>query len=150
MQATEIDVTVNLFRYYAQEAYESDPELGEQFDVDSVIETIRTRNIHPEYCWFNVYDNNRPVGFISACVTQAPWNLEIYYAHVELVYVLKSHRNIQVFRDLLENVEAWAKQYNVVKITASDIGVDLDRTRKVYSSVGFKEGLWMEKELTYE
>jgi GNAT superfamily N-acetyltransferase len=149
MRPEEIDVTVNLFRYYAAEAGESDPELGAEFDSDSVIDSIRQRNIHPEYVWFNAYDNGRPVGFISACITQAPWNQEIFYAHIELIFMLQSHRNMDNFKRLVEQVEEWARMHNAQKLTAGDIGINVDRTKKIYSHLGFSEGCWMDKELEY-
>ena len=46
MRPEELDVTINLFRYYAGEAAEDNPALGAEFDEDSVIESIRNRNIH--------------------------------------------------------------------------------------------------------
>jgi len=150
MRPEEIDVTVNLFRYYAQEAGQSDPELGAEFDADSVIESIRHRNIHPEYVWFNAYDGTRPVGFISACLTQAPWNKEIYYAHIELIYMLESHRSMDAFRKLVQQVEEWGRAYNIQKITAGDIGINVERSKKLYAHLGFKEGCWMDKDIEYE
>jgi len=149
MRPEEIDVTINLFRYYANEAANNNPELGAEFDEDSVIETIRTRNIHPEYVWFNAYEGTRPVGFISAGVTQAPWNKEILYAHIELIYMLESHRNMDTFRQMVDQVEQWAKNYGAQKITAGDIGVNPDRTRKVYQHLGFNESCFMDKDLEY-
>lgn len=150
MRPEEIDVTVNLFRYYAQEAAENDPELGAQFDADSVVETIRTRNIHPEYIWFNAYEGTRPIGFISAGITQAPWNKDIYYAHIELIYMLDSHRSMPAFKQMVEQVEQWAKQYDAQMITAGDIGVNPERTKKVYEHLGFEVNYWMTKELENE
>lgn len=149
MRADEIDVTINLFRYYAKEAAEQTPSLGDEFDENSVIETIRTRNIHPEYIWLNAYEGTRPIGFVSACVTQAPWNKEIFYAHIELIYILESHRSMSAFKQMVENVEEWARTFNAQKITAGDIGVNPDRTRKVYEHLGFTNGCFMDKDLAY-
>lgn len=150
MRPDEIDVTVNLFRYYAQEAASNDPELGAEFDADSVIETIRSRTIHPEYVWFNAYEGTRPIGFISAAVTEAPWNSDIHYAHIELIYMLDSHRSMPAFKQMVEQVEQWAKQFNAQKLTAGDIGVNPERTRKIYEHLGFDVGYWMMKELDNE
>lgn len=149
MRPEEIDVTINLFRYYAKEAADNTPELGAEFDENSVIETIRQRNIHPEYIWFNAYEGTRPVGFISACVTQAPWNKEVFYAHIELIFILESHRNMNTFKQLVKSVEEWAKTFDAQKLTAGDIGVNPERTRRVYEGLGFDENCFMSKDLEY-
>jgi GNAT superfamily N-acetyltransferase len=149
MRPEELDVTINLFRYYAGEAAEDNPALGAEFDEDSVIESIRSRNIHPEYVWFNAYEGLRPVGFISACITQAPWNKDITYCHIELIFMLKSHRNMTAFKQLINAVEEWGRDFDIQQITAGDIGINPERTRKVYEGVGFKSGCWMSKEVEY-
>ena len=149
MQTEELNATITLFRYYAGEAHKFNEELGDEFDENSVIESIRARNIHPEYIWFNLYDNNRPVGFVSACITQAPWNKEIHYAHIEMIFILESHRNMDNFKMLLKNVEEWARMFGAQKITGGDIGINPDRTKKVYNHLGFDESCFMSKELEY-
>lgn len=147
MRPEEIDLNVNLFRQYAEEASETNPTLGAQYDEQSVITSIRQRNINPEYCWFSLLDNGRPVGFISGAVTQAPWNLDIIYAHIEMIYVLKEKRSIDAFRRLVTAFEEWAVNMDAVEITAGDIGVNPERSKRVYESIGFKEGCFMTREI---
>jgi len=146
VDATNIDATMVLCEYYREEADISDDD----YDHNSVLETIKTRSIHPEYCWFNLYEGQRPVGFISGCLTQAPWNNKILYAHIELVFILESHRNLDNFKMLIDAFTKWAKQFKVVDITAGDIGINVDRTRKLYEHLGFTQGLWMIKEMINE
>ena len=69
MRPEEIDVTVNLFRYYANAAAESQPRFGEEFDANSVVKSIRSRTIHPSTVWLNMMDGGRPVGFITGTIS---------------------------------------------------------------------------------
>jgi len=147
MRPEEIDLNVNLFRQYADEASETNPALGAQYDENSVIQSIRNRVIAPDACWFSLLDNARPVGFISASLTQAPWNFEILYAHIEMIYVLKEKRSMDAFRKLTTAIEEWALSMDATNITAGDIGIDPERSKRVYTSVGFTEGCFMTKEI---
>ena len=146
VDSTNIDSTMVLCEYYREEADISDDD----YDHNSVLETIKTRSIHPEYCWFNLYEGQRPVGFISGCLTQAPWNNKILYAHIELVFILESHRSLDNFKMLIDAFTKWGEQFKVVDITAGDIGINVDRTRKLYEHLGFTQGLWMTKEMINE
>ena len=61
--------------------------------------------------------------------------------------MLKSHRNIQAFKQLVNAVEEWGAIFNCKKITAGDIGIDIERSRTLYKSIGFDEALWMTKDI---
>jgi hypothetical protein len=52
------------------------------------------------------------------------------------------------FRELLTQFEGWAKTIKAQNITAGDIGINPERTQKLYEHFGFKPGVWMGKELT--
>lgn len=147
MRPEEIDLNVNLFRQYADEAGETNPALGAQYDENSVVSSIRSRLIAPDACWFSLLDNNRPVGFISGALTQAPWNFDILYAHIEMIYVLKEKRSMDAFRRLVDEFQDWAVAMDATSITAGDIGIDPERTKRVYTSIGFTEGCFMTKEI---
>lgn len=142
MRPEEIDITVNLCGYYADEAEIPDDE----YDTDAVLDTVRQYSIHPEYVWFNAYDGTRPVGLIAGCVTKKPWTKAGLIAHIDLVYLLESHRSMPNFKQLLDKFEEWAKTMKCGGITAGDIGINIDRSRKLYEHFGFTEGLWMSKE----
>jgi GNAT superfamily N-acetyltransferase len=146
MRPDEIDVTVTLFRYYAAEAAAANSRFGEEFDVNSVIKTIRSRTIQPTQVWLNMYDGSRPVGFITGSVAQCPWNHEIFYGHAEMFYILESHRNMNTFKQLVNSFEEWAKQFNAQHISASDMGINPDRTQKVFSHLGFRNGVFLYRE----
>lgn len=139
----ELDITVNLCNYYAQEAAIPDDD----YDVNSVAETVRLYSTHNEYIWLNLYEGQRPVGLIAGCITNAPWNRKKLHGHIDLVFLLESHRSLDNFKQLINKFEEWAKEMQATTITAGDIGINVERTKKVYNHLGFKEGLWMSKEL---
>lgn len=150
MQAQEIDITVNLFAYYRDEAIQSLPRIAEEYDENSVIETIRLYSTHHEYCWLNAYEGQRPVGLLAGCITQTPWNHSLLNAHIDMIYMLESHRSLENLKTLYGEFEAWAKNNGATKITAGDIGINPERTKKIYTGLGFNEGVWMTKELPNE
>lgn len=147
MQPHEIDVTVNLFNYYKEEAVESLPSIEDEYDTNSVLETIRMYNTYNEYSWFNAYDGQRPVGLIAGCITNVPWNRKILVAHIDMIYVLPSHRSLENLNMLYTNFEQWAKNCGCTKITAGDIGINPARTEKIYTHFGFERGVFMIKEM---
>ena len=150
MQPIEFDSTVNLFGYYRDEAIETMPIIESQYDENSVIDTIRTFAAKWDHCWFNAYDNNRPVGFIAGYASETPWNKSIIDANIAFIFLLESHRTMDNFRLLLNQFEHWAKTINARSITAGDIGINPERTQKLYEHFGFKPGVWMGKELINE
>lgn len=150
MQAAELDSTITLFEYYRDEAIQSLPKIRDEYDHNSVIETIKEHASHWDHCWFNAYDNTRPVGFVAGYASQCPWNKNIIEANISFIYLLDSHKNMDNFRQLLQKFEEWAKMIKATSITAGDIGIDPKRTEKLYSHFGFKSGVWMGKELINE
>jgi len=143
----EMDATINLFNYYVDQAVESIPSISEEYDENSVLEFIRLYATHNEYVWMNAYEGQRPIGLIAGCVTQCPWNKDIFHGHIDMVFLLESHRNLDNFRSLLDAFTAWAKANKCTKLTAGDIGIDPARLKKLYEHFGFKEALLMVKEL---
>lgn len=139
----EFDSTIILTRYYCDEAAEAMPYLEEEFDENSIIDTVRTHSSQVNYCWFNAYDNNRPVGFIAGFISQCPWNKDILDANIHFLYLLESHRTLENFRELLNKFEEWARAYKCKNINAGDIGVNPERFKKIFERYGFKEKLLM-------
>lgn len=147
MRPEEFNVTINLVNRYGYEAAEKVPAIEEQWDDNSVLETVRTYSTQIQYCWFNAYDNSRPVGFIAGFLSECPWNHKIITANIEFLYLMESHRSMDNFRDLLKCFEEWALSCGAREITSGDIGIDPDRITKLFSHFGFKSGVWMGKEL---
>jgi GNAT superfamily N-acetyltransferase len=144
MQPSEINSVVTLTRYFAEDAGLKD----EDYDENEVVQTLKQYSSHWEYCLFVAYEGQRPVGMIGGCVTKLPWNKQLN-AHIDYVYILESHRNLQTFKQLMTEFEAWARLLKVKEITAGDIGIDPERNQRLYAHLEFKPGMWMEKELTY-
>lgn len=145
MRPDEFDATITLFNYYFDEAVESIPKMAEEYDENSILETIRKFATNYEYCWFNAYVNQRPVGFIAGYLTACPWNNQLVYANIGFVYLLEGHRNLDNFRELYTEFESWAKLANAYEITAGDIGINLDRSRTLYEHFGFEPMLLMRR-----
>jgi GNAT superfamily N-acetyltransferase len=150
MLPVEFDSTVNLFGYYFDEAAEALPKMTNEYDENSIIDTIRHYASHWDHCWYNVYDNQRPVGFVAGYAAECAWNKNIIDAHIAFIFLLDSHKNMDNFRLLLNKFEEWAKTIKAANITAGDIGINPERTEKLYSHFGFKPGVWMGKEITNE
>lgn len=146
MQPNELDATYLLFNYYADEAAEKVPGFAEAYDENSMVETIRLYATNYEYIWFNMYEGQRPVGFIGGFMSLCPWNKQLVLANIGFVYLLPSHRNMDNFKQLLKKFEEWAKTINAYQITAGDIGIDIERSRTLYEYFGFKPVLLMVKE----
>lgn len=147
MNPQEIDSTLILFNYYRDEAIETLPEIEEEYDENAVLNTIRNYSIQYNHCWFNVYDNQRPVGFVAGYITEVPWSQTSLQANIQFIYCLKSHRNMDVFKQMVEEFENWAKEREVTKITAGDIGIDIERSRKIYEHLGYTPGLIVSKDI---
>jgi len=148
MRPEEFNSTINLFGYYRDEAIESLPRIADEYDENSVLETIRKYATKYEYCWFNAIDNQRPVGFVAGYFTACPWNKSIISANIVFIYLLPSHRNMDNFRELLKSFEEWARMGKATELTAGDIGIDPERTQRLFEYFDFKPGVWMGKELT--
>jgi GNAT superfamily N-acetyltransferase len=132
----EIDITVNLVKYYYDEAAEAMPNMGE-WDTNSVIRTIRNRTINPAHVWLNMYEGTRPIGMISGSIALAPWNEDIVMGTIEMFYILKSHRNMDRFRELVSAYEEWAAMSNTKLIYVSDMGINESRTATLYQQLGY-------------
>lgn len=147
MRPEEFDATMTLVGYYADEAAQAVAGFADDYDENSARNTVRLYASNYEYCWFNAYDNTRPVGFVAGHLVACPWNENITNAHIAFIYMLDSHRTLTNFQLLLDQFESWARTAKVKEITTGDIGIDLDRTKKLYEHVGFRADLSMSKEL---
>lgn len=150
MQANEFDITINLFAYYRDEAVTSLPYIQEEYDEDSMNATIRYYASHWDHCWFNAYENTRPVGFVAGYASECPWNKNIIDANIAFIYLLESHRTMDNFKRLMQQFEEWARLIKAKNITGGDIGINPERMQKLYEHFGFKPLLMMSKELSHE
>ena len=147
LQSHELDSTVVLFNYYKEEAIEAFPSRAHEYDENSIIETIRNLSIHHTSIWLNLYEGQRPVGFIAGALAPIPWNKNLSSAHIYFLFVLPSHRSMESVQMLVDEFESWAKNCKCCQITGGDIGINLERTKKIYNHLGFRESVLMIKEL---
>lgn len=150
MQHHEFDSTMICFNYYRDQAIEAIPRIAEEYDENSMIETVRLYATNYEYIWLNAYEGQRVVGFISGYLSSNPWNKQLVTANIAFVFLLESHRTLENFRQLMTTFEAWARTCNCTEITAGDIGIDIERRQKLYEHFGFKPILMMIKDVNYE
>ena len=148
MMPHELDATVILFNYYRDEAIESIPRIADEYDENSMVETIRLYATNYEYIWLNAYEGQRPVGFIAGVLTPCPWNQKLVAAHISFVYMLESHRSLANFKQLMQSFEEWAKTCHCYQITGGDIGINIERSTKLYEHFGFTPMLHTYKEIT--
>ena len=144
--AGEIDDLLSVIKYYANEAKEAYPEIESELDDEILVQNIRTWSIKPNYSLFVGYEGERTVGFIAGYLVQNPWGKD-YQANINFIYMIDTHRTMENFKGLLAKFEDWAKTMRAVRITAGDIGIDIDRTRKLYEYLGFTEGLAVTKDI---
>lgn len=145
MNPHEIDSVMLLAEYYRDEA-----EIPiEDYDENSIMAMIKHYASAPEYFLFLGLDGARPVGLIAGYLTPVPWNKKQANAHCNFLFLLKSHRTMDNFRLLYNNFEEWAKMRDARRLSAGDIGINFDRTEKIWSHFGFESGCWMNKELAH-
>lgn len=150
MQPSEFDATLTCWSYYRDEAIASLPSIADHYDENSVIDTIRRHAVLLDHCWFNMYEGSRVIGFVAGHASECAWNRERIDANIAFIFVLESHRNMALFRELVTKFEQWARTIGAVAITAGDIGIDPVRTQALYEQLGFVPGVWMNKDLPHE
>lgn len=148
MQPYELDATMILFNYYRDEAIEAMPKIADEYDDSSMLETVRNYAIKNTAVWFNAYEGSRPVGFIAGALVPCPWNKKLVAAHISFVYMLPSHRSLENFKQLMQAFEEWAKLCECYQITGGDIGINIERSKKLYEHFGFKPMFHASKEIT--
>lgn len=143
----EVDDLISIIHQYAEEAAEQMPEIAGEISDNIIVENIRAWSIQHTHNLLVAFDNTRPVGFVAGFITQMPWG-STFQASIQFLYLTESHRNMDNFRSLLEAFEDWARSRKATKVFAGDIGIDVERSRKVYGYVGYTEGLFVTKGLT--
>ena len=142
----EIDDLLNIIHQYADEAAESMPEIADEIDDSVIVENIRTWSIQQAYNLLVAFEGQRPVGFIAGVITEMPWG-KVKQANIIFIFMTETHRNMDNFKALLDSFEAWARQCKVKRICSGDIGVNVDRSRKLYNYLKFNEGLYVTKDI---
>lgn len=140
----ELDNTIILMEYYRDEA---DLPEGE-YDPDAMAATVKNYIVHHDHCWYNLMEGDRPVGLVAGYISELPWSTRLI-AHIQFIFTLPSHRNIENARRLVEHFETWAQNLGAKKISAGDIGINPQRTRAFYQQIGYSDtGCWLSKEIS--
>jgi GNAT superfamily N-acetyltransferase len=142
----EIDDLLSIIHQYADEAAESLPDIADDIDDAVIVENIRKWSIQHTHNLLVGYEGERPVGFIAGCLVQMPWS-KSQQASITFIFMTETHRSMDNFRQLLSAFEDWARQARATKIFSGDIGIDIERSRKLYEYLGFKEGLYVTKDV---
>jgi GNAT superfamily N-acetyltransferase len=147
MNAYEIDATLICVDYYKDEAIESVPAIAEEYDYNSVVNTVKTYASKMHYCWLNAYEGQRVVGFVGGYLADTPWNNKILTGNIVFLFLLESHRNMDNFKMLVNEFENWARMNKAKYVTGGDLGLNYERSKKLYQHLGFEPMLLMNKEL---
>jgi hypothetical protein len=147
MRPDDIDSVVNLYERYFTEASEVIPGMAEEWDENSVINTVRSYSAHWDHCWYVAEQGQRLIGFIAGYASETPWNKDIINANIAFVFLTQDQRNMDNFRLLMHQFEEWAYTIDAHKITGGDIGINVERTRSLYEYYDFKPVLFMAKDL---
>jgi GNAT superfamily N-acetyltransferase len=143
----EIDSLLNIIHQYADEAAESMPEIAGDISDSVIVENIRKWSIQQTFNLLVAFEGERPVGFIAGLLVQMPWSQTVQ-ANINFVFMTKTHRTMDNFKALLHSFEEWARSAGAKKVFSGDIGVDIERSRKLYQYLGFTEGLYVTKDIT--
>lgn len=130
MEPREIDLVINLFQHYAEQALIAD------IDDDRLLATIKQYCIRPNLffniaCW-----GQRPVGVIGGFLSEDPVEPEVT-ATIQFNYLLPDYATVDNYSLLIERFRAWSQQFNCRQMRAIDIGTNMHRLTEVYQQLGF-------------
>jgi GNAT superfamily N-acetyltransferase len=144
----ELDATMILMNYYRDELFEKHPSLLDEYDENSITETVRRYVINHEFVWFNAYEGQRPVGFIGGHMSNLPWNNSIISANIDYIYMCPGKQTNANYKQLMESFEEWARAIKATKITGSDFNCTLEEGQEFFKSFGYTPVVLSIKELT--
>lgn len=148
LKPVDFDSVIELFDQYYQEAVESIPEMADDYDEESIINFVRTYASHWHHSWFVAFEHSsRPVGFVAGTIVNEPWNESIVNANIDMIYMLPDHRSMTNFKELVDHFTSWAAAAGCRRITAGDIGINPERTRKIYEHLGFNQACFLVKDI---
>jgi GNAT superfamily N-acetyltransferase len=142
----EIDDLLSIIHQYVEEAAETMPEIAGEISDQVIVENIRKWSIQHTHNLLVAFDGYRPVGFIAGFLVQMPWGSSLQ-ANINFIFLSETYRNMDNFRNLLRSFEDWARQAGATKIFSGDIGIDIERSKKLYAYLDFKEGLYVFKDI---
>lgn len=144
----EINDIMLLFQQYADEATSAMPEMADEIDYGALSNTVREWSIQHHMCFLAAFEGEHPIGFIGGGITKQPWSVK-YSAHISLIFLSEKHRSMENFKSLVSKFEEWARIAQATKITAGDIGINIERSSKLYKYLGFTECLSVKRDIEY-
>jgi hypothetical protein len=132
MLPRELDVVLNLFNYYCEDADITE----DKYDQDRARETVREYCIRPNLFFRIALNGQRPVGMIGGFLSQDPVETQVT-ATIQFLYLIPEFAEINNYQNLVDEFVAWGQQFKVTQVRAIDIGNKLDRLRDVYDELGF-------------
>lgn len=132
METHEIDVVINLFNYYKDDA--QIPE--DKYDENKVLSTVREYTIRPHLFFRVAYNGLRPVGVIGGFLSEDPVDTDLT-ATIQFFYLLPEFAELHNYKQMLDVFESWATSVNATAIRAIDIGNNPNRLQDIYDELGF-------------
>ncbi len=142
----EMDALLTIIHNYAEEASITLPDIADEISDTIILENIRSWTVQHNHFVEVGFEGEKAVGFIAGNVIQLPWS-KTHQANISFIYMLESHRSMDNFKALLHRFEEWARLANASRIYSGDIGIDLERSRKLYDYLGFTERLLASKDV---
>lgn len=132
METNEIDLVINLFNYYRDEAGIAE----EKYDENRVMRTIKEYNIRPNLFFRVAFDGRRPIGLIGGFLSEDPVESEVT-ATIQFNYLVPEFATADHYAELISSFEQWSQQFKVEQIRAIDIGSNPNRLQDIYDELGF-------------
>lgn len=130
MEPREIDLVVNLFNYYRDEA--DIPH----YDENRVLTTVREYNIRPHLFFKIAVIGQRPVGLIGGFLSEDPVESQVA-ATIQFNYLIPEYATVDNYQQLVDEFESWARVVKAEQIRAFDIGNNVNRLQSVYDQLDF-------------
>lgn len=132
MLPSEIDLVINLFNYYRDEAGITD----EKYSENRVLATVREYSIRGNLFFRVAFNGQRPVGVIGGFLSEDPVDTELS-ATVQFNYLLPEFASVENYEQMLNEFETWATACKATAIRAIDIGNNPNRLKDLYDELGF-------------
>jgi GNAT superfamily N-acetyltransferase len=132
----ELEATLILLEYQRDELNIED------YDDSHVFDQVKIHMTKGTHWWLNAYEGTRPVGCIGGYIVQGNFSAEKSVL-INYFYVLKSHRDQGIYRELFKAFGEWAREHDAKKIIAADIDINQD---ELFEGLGFQnKKIWIKE-----
>ncbi len=106
--------------------------------IQRLIYTVLTNE--DTYIGIVALDDEKIVGYMIGFITNYSFNEDAYYAADEMVYVIPEYRGKLVGKKILKAFQEWAESKGCLETVIGTISeIETERTKKLYSKLGFTE-----------